>query len=221
MPGLSELISAASQDPPAIVLGLALIGTIAAQVLARKYPLVRAGIRVVFLALLTIVFVRAGIVPYKAQSSIGDAFLDLVHRILKIVWWFWAAWFVVDLLRTLVILERLPREGRLLQDLLAGIRLARAPSQQVAPARGISTKGGRHPEELIELVAIFRSLTVEERGSIVSHLKYASHDAGTLVQAGEVIRSLFIIAEGVVAAVCEPEAIELGRMGPGDHLWPD
>jgi hypothetical protein len=108
MPGWSELISAASQDPLVIILALALIGTIAAQLLAHKYPLTRAGIRVVFQVLLTIAFARAGIVPYKAQPSTGDAFLDLVHRILKIVWWLWAAWFVVGLLRALVILERLP-----------------------------------------------------------------------------------------------------------------
>ena len=121
MLGWSELISAAGQDPLVIVLGLALIGTIAAQLLARKYPLVRAGIRFVFLVLLTIVFVRAGIVAYRAQPSTGDAFLDLVHRVLKIVWWLWAAWFVAGLLRALVIVERLPHETRLIQDLLAGI----------------------------------------------------------------------------------------------------
>jgi Mechanosensitive ion channel/Cyclic nucleotide-binding domain len=100
----------------------------------------------------------------------------------------------------------------------AGIRLASAPNQPVALApTSVATNPGRYPEKLIELVAIFRSLTPEERKSIASRLKYSSRDTGTLVQAGEVMRSLFIIAEGVVSAVREPEEIELGRLGPGDH----
>ena len=412
MPGWTELISAASQDPLVIVLALALVGTVATQVLARKYPLARAIVRVAFLVLLTAVFARAGIVPYKAQPSTGDAFLDLVHRVLKIVWWLWAAWFVVGLLRAFVIVERLPRESRLIQDLLAGltylsaffaiaayvlelpvqgllatsgvlaiilglalqstlsdlfsgivlnfsrpylpgdwvnfegagagkviemnwrathvlterrdltivpnstiaksritnvsspstvhgitvtvqldpgtqpdvgreaiehailncqsisttpspsvavkaitgsytefevtffvegldqatatrnelfdliyrhavaagVRLAPAPNQPIAPATvGAEVKSGRNPEALIDLVAIFRSLTPQERKSIASRLKYASHDIGTLVRAGEALHSLFIIAEGVVTAIREPEEVELGRMGPGDH----
>lgn len=412
MLGWSELISAASQDPLVLVLALALIGTVATQLLARRYPLARAIVRVVFLVLLTIAFAQAGIVPYKAQPSTGDAFLDLVHQVLKIVWWLWAAWFVVGLLRTIVIVERLPRESRLLQDLLAGLtyltalfaiaayvlelpvqgllatsgvlaiilglalqstlsdlfsgivlnfsrpylpgdwvnfegtaagkvieinwrathvlterrdltiipnstiaksritnasspstvhgvtitvqldpgtqpavgqeviehailncqsisttpqpsvtvkgitgsftefevtffvggldqatstrnelldliyrhsvaaglRLAPAANQSGTPApTSIATQSGRNPEALIDLVAIFRSLTSEERRSIASRLNYASHDAGTLVQAGNVIPSLFIIAEGVVSAIREPDEIELGRLGPGDH----
>src|SRR4029077_7962850 len=40
---------------------------------------------------------------------------------LKIAWWLWAAWFVVGFLRVFVVTERRPREGKLVQDLLAGL----------------------------------------------------------------------------------------------------
>ena len=120
MPGWSELISAASQDPLVILLVLALVATVAAQLLARRYPLARATMRIFVLVLLTIGFAHAGIVPYRVQPSTGDAFLDLVHGTLKVIWWLWTAWFAVGLVRAFLILERRPRESRLLQDLLAG-----------------------------------------------------------------------------------------------------
>lgn len=407
----SELLSA-SQDPLVIILGLALVAVAAAQLLARRYPRARAFVRVLFLILMTIAFARAGIVPYKAQPSSGDPFLDLVHRALKIVWWLWAAWFVVGLLRAFVIVELRPRESRLLQDLLAGvtyltalfciaayvlelpvqgllatsgvlaiilglalqstlsdlfsgivlnfsrpylpgdwvnfdgavtgrviemnwrathvltdrrdlaiipnssiaksritnvsspsrvhgitvtvhldpdtqpeigreaierailncrsiyaeppasvtvkaitgshiefdvtffveglskvtatqnelfdaiyrhavaagIRLAPAASQALPTAlAGLPAKPRRRLDDLLGLVAIFRSLNEDERSAITSRLKYASHEPGTLLAAGAVCTSLFIIAEGVVAAIHEPDETELGRMGPGEH----
>jgi small-conductance mechanosensitive channel len=369
-------------------------------------------VRVVFLVLLTIAFARADIVPYQAQPSTGDPFLDGVHRILKAAWWLWAAWFVVGLLRAFVIVERRPRESRLLQDLLAGLtyltalfaiaayvlelpvqgllatsgvlaiilglalqstlsdlfsgivldfsrpylpgdwvnfegtaagrviemnwrathiltdrrdlaiipnstiaksritnvsspssvhgitvtvqldagaspaigreaiehailncrtvcttpapnvtiktitaiyvefevtffvdglpsatatqnelldliyrhavaaglRPAPAPNQLPIPAAaGVAARPGRRTEELVWLVPIFRNLTPEDRSSVAAKLKYACCDTGTLVPANELVTSLFIIAEGVISAVREPEEIELGRMGPGEY----
>ena len=38
----------------------------------------------------------------------------------KIAWWLWAAWFLVGILRVFVVTEHRPREGKLIQDLLAG-----------------------------------------------------------------------------------------------------
>ena len=77
--------------------------------------------RVVFLILLTIAFARAGIVPYQPLQLTGTPLLDAVHGALKVAWWLWAAWFLAELLRAFVILERQPREGKLLQELLAGL----------------------------------------------------------------------------------------------------
>jgi small-conductance mechanosensitive channel len=411
MPGWSELISAAGHDPLVVIFLLALVGAVVAQLLARRYPPARAIVRVVFLVLLTIGFARAGILPYRVQPSTGDPFLDLVHGALKIIWWLWTAWFVVGLVRAFLIVERRPRESRLLQDLLAGVAYLAAlfaitayvfelpiqgllatsgvlaiilglamqstlsdlfsgivldfsrpylpgdwvnfegtgagkviemnwrathvlterhdlmviPNSTIAKSRitnaswptavhGVSITvqldGGtqpaigqeaiehavlncrsiredpppavkvkaitagyvefeimffvaslgevtptqnelfnliyRHsaaagirltpdadqptalaaaapaspkskPEALLGLVAIFRGLTPEERQSVAAHLRYAAHERGTLVRAGEVTKSLFIIGEGVVSAIHEPDEIELARFGPGDH----
>ena len=78
-------------------------------------------VRVIFLVILTIVLLRAGIVPYQPLTLTGVPLQDAVHAILKIAWWLWAAWFVVGFLRVFVVTEHRPREGKLIQDLLAGV----------------------------------------------------------------------------------------------------
>jgi small-conductance mechanosensitive channel/CRP-like cAMP-binding protein len=121
MPDISDLTATVASDPLAPVLGLFVLGGLATHFLFRKYPVRRASVRVVFLVFLTIAFVRADIVPYKPLQSTGTPLLDVVHGALKIAWWLWAAWFLVSFLRAVVIVERLPRESKLLQDLIAAL----------------------------------------------------------------------------------------------------
>ncbi|HVH81353.1 MAG TPA: mechanosensitive ion channel domain-containing protein, partial [Stellaceae bacterium] len=108
-------------DPLVIVLGLFAVGVAASRLLFRRYPLGRAIVRVIFLILLTIALLRAGITPYAPLKATGTPFFDVVHAILKIAWWLWAAWFAVSLLRATLVIEHLPHEGRLLQDLISGL----------------------------------------------------------------------------------------------------
>ena len=77
--------------------------------------------RVCFLVALTIVLLHAGVVPYQPLTLTGVPFQDAVHAVLKIAWWLWAAWFLVGLLRAFAVSEHRPREGKLIQDLLAGL----------------------------------------------------------------------------------------------------
>jgi CRP-like cAMP-binding protein len=77
------------------------------------------------------------------------------------------------------------------------------------------------PERLLELVAIFASLTADERTAIAAKLKQASYDQGeTLVETGTVLHSLFIVGTGVLSLTREESVgeIEVLRLGPGDHF---
>ena len=89
--------------------------------LFRRHPLGRAFVRVVFLGVLTVVLLRAGIVPYRPLVLTGAPLEDAAHAALKIAWWAWAAWFVVSVLRVFVASERRPKEGKLVEELLAGL----------------------------------------------------------------------------------------------------
>src|SRR5437660_1763085 len=118
---LSFVMEAAEQDPLVVAFGLMVLGGLTTHFLLKNRPFARAIIRVVFLILLTVVLLHADIVPYQPLQLTGSPFRDVVHGALKVAWWFWAAWFLVGFLRAFVIVEHRPREGKLLQDLLAGL----------------------------------------------------------------------------------------------------
>jgi small-conductance mechanosensitive channel len=114
-------ITEAARDPLVIILGLLVLGGLAVHFFFKKHPIGRALVRVISLILLTIALLYADIVPYQPLQLTGTPFTDAVHAILKIAWWLWAAWFLVGVLRAVVVFQRSPREAKLLQDLLAGL----------------------------------------------------------------------------------------------------
>jgi len=121
MGDFSSVIHAAERDSLVVAFGLMVLGVLTGHFLLKNYPVARAIIRVIFLILLTVVLVNADIVPYRPLQFTGNPFLDVVHGALKVAWWLWAAWFLVAFLRAFVIVEHRPREGKLIQDLLAGL----------------------------------------------------------------------------------------------------
>jgi small-conductance mechanosensitive channel len=121
MIGLPEAAAAALSDPLFITLAVLLLGGLLTHLLFRRHPLSRATLRVIFLLVLTIVLLRAGVVPYEPQARTGVPFQDAVRATLKIAWWLWTAWFLVGLLRVFVVTEHRQRERKLVQDLLAGL----------------------------------------------------------------------------------------------------
>jgi small-conductance mechanosensitive channel len=112
---------AALHDPLVVTLCVFSLLGLAVHILFRRHPLGRALVRIVFLGVLTVVLLRAGIVPYQPLVLTGAPLEDAAHAALKIAWWAWAAWFVVGVLRVFVASERRPHEGKLVQDLLAGL----------------------------------------------------------------------------------------------------
>src|SRR5205085_2930144 len=86
-----------------------------------EQAMARAIARVGFLILLTTAAFCAGVVPDQPLQSTGVPWHDAAQAVLRIAWWLWMAWVLVAFLRAFVIVERRPREGKLLQDLLAGL----------------------------------------------------------------------------------------------------
>src|SRR6266850_1050253 len=118
---LSVVMETAARDPLVVAFGLMVLGGLTTHFLCKHAPFTRAIVRVVCLLLLTILLLHAGIVPYRPLPSTGSPFRDAVHGALQVAWWLWTAWFLVSLLRAFVIVEHRPREGKLLQDLLASL----------------------------------------------------------------------------------------------------
>src|SRR5262244_1296610 len=121
---MMDLVAAvwtAAQDSLLLALGLLVIGAVIARLLFRRHLLARAVVRFAFFVLLTIVLLHGQIVPYQPTPSTGTPFHNSVVAALEIAWWFWAAWLLVGILRNVLVFERRQREGKLLQDILAGL----------------------------------------------------------------------------------------------------
>jgi small-conductance mechanosensitive channel len=112
---------AAVRDPLVYALGIFMTGGVVMHFMFRRQPIARAIVRVIFLIVLSVFLLHAGIVPYRPLTLTGVPLEDTVHALLKIVWWLWAAWFVVGLVRAFVVRQHRPHEGKLIQDLLAGV----------------------------------------------------------------------------------------------------
>jgi small-conductance mechanosensitive channel/CRP-like cAMP-binding protein len=134
-------VVAAVRDPLVVALAIFSLGGLLMHILFRRHPLGRAMARVVFLIVLTLVLLYAGVVPYERLTVTGALFEDAVHAVLKIVWWLWTAWLAVGLLRTFVVSERRPREGKLIQDLLAGLVYLAAVFAIIANVFGLPIQG--------------------------------------------------------------------------------
>ncbi len=111
---------AAARDPLVIALVIFSVGGLLTHLLFRGHPVRRAIVRVIFLLVLTIILLYAGIVPYQKLQLTGVPFRDAAHGVLKIAWWLYAAWFLVGFLRAFVLTEHRPHEAKLVQDLVAG-----------------------------------------------------------------------------------------------------
>src|SRR5262252_7943292 len=111
---------AAARDPLVVMLGLFVLGGLATFIFFKGHPIGRAVVRVITLIVLTVALVRADVVPYQPLELTGSPFRDAV-AILKIAWWVLAGWFLVGVMRAVIVFQRSPREAKLVQDLLAGL----------------------------------------------------------------------------------------------------
>jgi small-conductance mechanosensitive channel/CRP-like cAMP-binding protein len=119
--GLITTLTMIVRDP--LISGSVLIAfsALISRTLFKQKPIWRAVVRVIFLILLTLLLLYDGIVPYQPLQLTGAPYRDTIAGILKIAWWLWAAWFLVALVRAVVIFEGRPRDGKLVQDILSAL----------------------------------------------------------------------------------------------------
>jgi small-conductance mechanosensitive channel len=147
MTDLIALVETTARDPLLGAFVLMAIGVLVSRLLLKQRPIWRAIARVVFLVLLTLLLLHDGIVPYQPLHSTGTPLRDAIAGTLKIAWWFWAAWFLVALIRSVVVFERRQHEGKLIQDLLSALIYLAAALAVIAyvfdlPVQGLLATSG-------------------------------------------------------------------------------
>jgi small-conductance mechanosensitive channel len=108
-------------DPVVQFCVLVVVGTFISRILLRRNRSGRLIGQVAFFAALTALMLYHGIVPYEPSPPQQTMTLRVFTGFAKIVWWVNAAWVLIAFVRLFLIFERIPREGRLLQDLIVGI----------------------------------------------------------------------------------------------------
>jgi small-conductance mechanosensitive channel len=108
------------QDPVAQFAALVALALIA-RFLARGHSATRFSANVVFFALLTVLLVANRVAPWNGDTTAEDLTHHIFIGLAKATWWIGGAMTLVSGVRLLLIFERKPREGRLIQDLLVGL----------------------------------------------------------------------------------------------------
>ena len=62
-----------------------------------------------------------GLFPTDPLQQTASPYRDTIAGTLKIAWWLYAAWFLVALVRSFLIFEGRPRDGKLVQDILSAL----------------------------------------------------------------------------------------------------
>jgi len=136
-----------ARDPLVGAFVIILVGVLVSRYLFQRQLIWRATARVVFLILLTLILVNNGIIPYQPLDASGDTLHAVIAGTLKIAWWLWAAWFLVAVVRIVVVIERRPRDGKLAQDLISVLIYLAAVFAIIAyvfdlPIRGLLATSG-------------------------------------------------------------------------------
>ena len=121
MSDLMASVKSIAEDPLVIALALLCLGVIATRLLLRNYRAYRNITRGVFFLLVTIALLHGQIVPYQPIHPTASSLRNSIQIVLEIGWWIYAAWLLVGLVRSVLVFKQRPREGKLLQDILAGL----------------------------------------------------------------------------------------------------
>lgn len=101
------------------VLGLA--GIIVWHLQGRGRPNGRLIVQIIFFTVMTATLLSADIAPFRYERTGPDAIMRFLVDCGKVLWWTHLAWAAIGFTRIYIVLDRRPREARLIQDLLVAV----------------------------------------------------------------------------------------------------
>jgi small-conductance mechanosensitive channel/CRP-like cAMP-binding protein len=98
-----------------------LVGIIVWHLIPRQRSNTRLVIQIAFFALMTAVLVGNNLTPFSSEALGASTASTLLAISARLLWWVHLAWAIIGFVRIYLVLERHPREARLLQDLVVGV----------------------------------------------------------------------------------------------------
>jgi len=140
-------ILATATDPLCLAGAVTVIGFFGARYWQRRSALAHFFVQLFVFVIFTGLMLAGGVVPYRPGAPIGPESMRLFVGALEVIWWLGAAWLGVGFLRAFVVLERQPRDTKLVQDLLAALIYLTATFAIIAyvfdlPVRGLLATSG-------------------------------------------------------------------------------
>src|SRR5271165_548525 len=136
-----SLVLATATDPLFLAGVVVVTGFFSARYWRDRSALTRFIIRFLIFALVTGLMLAGGVIPYRTGPPVGSEGRRLFAGALEVLWWLSAAWLTVGFLRAFVVLERQPRESKLIQDLFAALIYLAATLGIVADVFDLPVKG--------------------------------------------------------------------------------
>jgi small-conductance mechanosensitive channel/CRP-like cAMP-binding protein len=134
-------ILATATNPLFLAAAVTVVGFFGARYWQRRSALAYFFVQLFFFAILTVLMLAGGLVPYRPGVSSTAEPTRLFVGVLEVIWWLGAAWLAVGFLRAFVVLGRQPRDTKLVQDLLAALIYLAATVAIVAYVFDLPVKG--------------------------------------------------------------------------------
>lgn len=108
---------------------LGIAGIVVWHLQGRDRPMARLVVQILFFSSMTVVLWFARIAPTRFADPQDQSMAALLAVSAKVLWWIHLAWAIIGFFRIYIVLDRRPKEARLLQDLaVAGVYLGIALS---------------------------------------------------------------------------------------------
>jgi small-conductance mechanosensitive channel len=119
---MTEFFAAAGRwdASPAFIVLVGLTGILLWHLIPARQVTTRLIVQIVIFVTMTAILLAGDVVPYEPSRAAGISGEAILVGAAKLLWWLHLAWALIGFVRIYLVIERKPREARLLQDLVVG-----------------------------------------------------------------------------------------------------